>query len=218
MKIISHLVPVTLMVVVLSGWSALAAEVTIPHEFQANTPAVAQEVNDNFTAVKTAVDDNDIPRTLINVMISNSDNSISSTYELLRTVGTFTKSKSNTDLKVTWTGHGRMAGTAGTNFCDFQVRIDGNEPEGTAAGGGGRAVLYTNDSPFSVTAIFREDAAGTHTVSIWVRGSATSCTLNYGNFMQQVFIEEISPIEEVFSSTSINASDKESMVEGIKDK
>lgn len=60
MKNITHLVPVALMVVVLSFWPALAAEVTIPHEFQANTPAVAQEVNDNFTALKDAVDDNDL--------------------------------------------------------------------------------------------------------------------------------------------------------------
>lgn len=215
MKNITHLVPVALMVVVLSFWPALAEEVTIPYEFQANTTAVAQEVNDNFIAVKTAVDDNDVPRTLINYMLSNSDSTISFTYELLRTVGTFTKNKSNTDLKVTWTGHGRMVGTAGANFCDFQVRIDGNEPEGSVTGGG-RAVLYTNNSPFSVTAIFQGDAAGTRTVSIWVRGNATSCTLNYGNFPQQVFIEEISPIEEVSGLTSSEARGDESMVEGVK--
>lgn len=37
---------------------AIAGEVAVPHTFQANTPARASEVNNNFTAVKTAVDDN----------------------------------------------------------------------------------------------------------------------------------------------------------------
>lgn len=38
---------------------ALASDVTIPNTFQSGTPAVAAEVNANFTAVETAVDDND---------------------------------------------------------------------------------------------------------------------------------------------------------------
>jgi hypothetical protein len=37
---------------------ATAAPVTIPNTFTSGTPAVAAEVNANFTAVKTAVDDN----------------------------------------------------------------------------------------------------------------------------------------------------------------
>jgi uncharacterized coiled-coil protein SlyX len=38
---------------------AAAGEVTIPNTFQSGTPAVAAEVNDNFSAVVSAVDDND---------------------------------------------------------------------------------------------------------------------------------------------------------------
>jgi hypothetical protein len=38
--------------------STHAGEVTIPNTFASDTPAVAAEVNANFTAVKTAVDDN----------------------------------------------------------------------------------------------------------------------------------------------------------------
>ncbi|MBA1330858.1 transcriptional regulator, partial [Candidatus Endoriftia persephone str. Guaymas] len=38
--------------------SAIASEVTIPNTFSAGSPAVASEVNANFSAVKTAVDDN----------------------------------------------------------------------------------------------------------------------------------------------------------------
>ncbi len=38
---------------------AYASTVTIPNTFIANTPAVAADVNENFSAVKTSVDDND---------------------------------------------------------------------------------------------------------------------------------------------------------------
>ena len=38
---------------------AFAAPVTVPNNFSSGTPAVAAEVNDNFNAVKTSVDDND---------------------------------------------------------------------------------------------------------------------------------------------------------------
>jgi hypothetical protein len=41
------------------GQNARAGSLTLPHEFQADTKAVAAEVNANFDAVKTAVDDND---------------------------------------------------------------------------------------------------------------------------------------------------------------
>ncbi len=39
--------------------SAYAAQLTIPNTFTANSPAVAADVNTNFTAAKAAVDDND---------------------------------------------------------------------------------------------------------------------------------------------------------------
>ncbi|VAX01251.1 hypothetical protein MNBD_GAMMA21-1979 [hydrothermal vent metagenome] len=41
------------------SYSALAGTVTVPNSFSAGTPAVASQVNNNFAAVKTAVDDND---------------------------------------------------------------------------------------------------------------------------------------------------------------
>ena len=44
---------------------ATAGSVTIPNSFSSGTPAVAAEVNDNFSAVKTAVDDNDSRLTAI---------------------------------------------------------------------------------------------------------------------------------------------------------
>ncbi len=39
---------------------ASAGDLTIPHQFNAGDPAVAAEVNENFTEVEAAVDDNDV--------------------------------------------------------------------------------------------------------------------------------------------------------------
>jgi len=47
------------LVLTLAATTARAGTVTIPNTFSANTTARASEVNDNFSAVKTAVDDND---------------------------------------------------------------------------------------------------------------------------------------------------------------
>ncbi|MDP2274738.1 MAG: tail fiber domain-containing protein [Archangium sp.] len=49
---------VALSTALLAGATALAGNVTLPNTFTPNTPARAAEVNANFTAVKTAVDDN----------------------------------------------------------------------------------------------------------------------------------------------------------------
>ncbi|MDX8382698.1 MAG: hypothetical protein R8M45_01375, partial [Ghiorsea sp.] len=45
--------------ILLSMGSAWAGTLTTPNTFYANTAARAQMINDNFTAAKTAVDDND---------------------------------------------------------------------------------------------------------------------------------------------------------------
>ncbi|MHC4959071.1 MAG: hypothetical protein ACYTGN_11925 [Planctomycetota bacterium] len=49
----------TALVVLFVLEAALAGPVTVPNTFQANTPAVAAEVNANFDAVATAINDND---------------------------------------------------------------------------------------------------------------------------------------------------------------
>ena len=45
-------------VLLLAGAAAWSGDVTVPNTFTAGTPAVAAEVNANFAAVKSAVDDN----------------------------------------------------------------------------------------------------------------------------------------------------------------
>lgn len=53
-RYVRHLLPFLALI-----WtSAQAGDLTIPNTFQANTPAVAAQVNANFNAIETAVDDN----------------------------------------------------------------------------------------------------------------------------------------------------------------
>jgi hypothetical protein len=49
----------TCFIFAISSGTSIAGEVTIPNSFSANSSAVAADVNTNFNAVKTAVDDND---------------------------------------------------------------------------------------------------------------------------------------------------------------
>jgi hypothetical protein len=120
------------------------------------------------------------------------DATITSAYENIRTIGNFTKLYPESDIQLIWLAHGRV----NDGFCEFQLRIDDLKDTGSASTGyelasGGSAVLYTADSPINVTTIFPGLAAGTHEVSIWVRGNAASCILNFGNFGQDVFVKEI---------------------------
>lgn len=51
---------IPIMLILLLGFSSsFAGQVSTPHEFEANTKAVAAEVNENFGAVQSAVNDND---------------------------------------------------------------------------------------------------------------------------------------------------------------
>ncbi len=115
-------------------------------------------------------------------------------YAPLRTVGTFAKSSATTSALLVWSTHVDAAGDPGS-FCDFQLRVDGR-PDIEAEGGGGRAVVYVppgaagGSGTASVAAYFTRVGAGSHTVSIWVRGSARECTENYGNFPRAVLVEE----------------------------
>lgn len=57
-RIISRNILCLLPLLVLMWTSAQAGQLTIPNNFQANTPAVAAHVNANFNAIENAVDDN----------------------------------------------------------------------------------------------------------------------------------------------------------------
>lgn len=57
MKSTAKLMSIASVITIVSGF-AWAGDVTIPNEFSSGSPAVASEVNANFNAVKSAVDDN----------------------------------------------------------------------------------------------------------------------------------------------------------------
>lgn len=116
-------------------------------------------------------------------------------YAPLRTIGTFSKSHAATSLSLLWNTHVDAAGDPGS-FCDFQLRVDGKPDVEDEGGGGGRAVVYVpagaaaGSGTASVAAWFTRVGAGSHTVSVWVRGSARECSENYGNFPRSVLVEE----------------------------
>ena len=121
----------------------------------------------------------------------DSDGTVDGSYELLRTVGNFNKAKASTRVLLTWNAHASTDGS----FCEFQLRIDGRKDTGSTSNNyegdsAGSAVLWGADSPVAVTARFPNLSSGSHSVEIWVRGGATSCSLNRGNFGQQVLVEE----------------------------
>lgn len=120
--------------------------------------------------------------------------SVGASYVQLRTMGGFSKASPNSALVLTWNTHVDALGEPGT-FCDFQLRVDG-KPDTDRDGGGGRAVVYVpsgssgGSSPVTVAALFGRVGAGSHTASVWVRGTARECLENYGNFPRTIIVEE----------------------------
>jgi hypothetical protein len=120
--------------------------------------------------------------------------SVAASYVLLRNMGVFSKTSTNSTVVLTWNTHVDAVGEAGT-FCDFQLRVDG-KPDSDRDGGGGRAVVYVpsgsggGSSPVTVAALFGRIGAGSHTASVWVRGTARECMENYGNFPRSIIVEE----------------------------
>jgi hypothetical protein len=108
---------------------------------------------------------------------------------LLLTAGVFSKVSGATAITATWISHVRGGGGNGSSFCQFELRIDNTVPTGTSAGAGG-AVTYAQDQAVNLTGRWTGLATGSHTVSIWLRGSGVSCMDNPGNFERQVYVVE----------------------------
>ena len=174
------------LVVALGASAYVIAAVTFS-DFAGGTTISASEMNAKLNALKAAVNTN-ITRLEYNGTLT--DSTVTPTYESFRTVGTFNKVAADTAIELTWNSHLTMVGTV---VCDFQVRINDTAAGSTGLSGpSGRAVLQTSAAPVSVTQYFAGLPAGSHTVSIWVRGvSATSCTENSGNYTRTVFVKEV---------------------------
>jgi hypothetical protein len=127
---------------------------------------------------------------------SATDNTVTGgAFEQLRAVGSFSKASATSRVKLTWNGHIRGTGVIATDwFCDFQLRVDGAQPPSN----GGRAVLYAsggiqNDATAGDTTFFNALAAGSHAITIWVRGAGTTltCEINHGDLPDEIFVEEM---------------------------
>jgi hypothetical protein len=144
-------------------------------------------------------DDRYLPAiTVLSYSGSNTEASPVGTYELIRTVGNVTKASADTTLQLDWTAHHQYVGTDNSDFCQYQLRIDGLANDGDSGTGfqldqEGTVASYSANSPISASAMFQGLAVGSHAVQIYVRGSATSCILNRGNFNQQVVVTEFRP-------------------------
>jgi hypothetical protein len=129
----------------------------------------------------------------------NDDGTVGFTYEKIFDVGTFAKVHAGSDVEIAWSDSGEMIGSAG-NFCHWQIRVDdltdtGRSDISYSGVDGGNAVAYataaTSYDVLFTKAVFSGLTAGNHTVSIWLRGDATSCDLNNGSFGHDVIVTEL---------------------------
>jgi len=183
-----------------------AGEVALPNTFSANTPAIADEVNANFTAVKTAVDDNNVQigntislvqkKGLIDYQLSRATNisynqEVTNTFINIGTLYTFTKTEDDSVVEVQFDGYLKAVITAGSGAA-FQIRIDDNPASSLIympIKGTGTLEAYRSQS-----LIFPSLNTGTHTVSMWARcvsGTCSSVTVNSGGWGGSLLIKEL---------------------------
>jgi hypothetical protein len=131
-------------------------------------------------------------------------------FELIRTVGNFTKQRAGSTLRLDWSAHSTRA--AGL-FCHYQLRIDGRANDGDNAVNyqgdqEGNVVSYSLDESVATFAEFAAVPAGVHTVQIYLRSlGGSTCTLNFGNFNQQVVVEEYQAAATSAFSADTGSSD-----------
>jgi hypothetical protein len=122
---------------------------------------------------------------------SSGDTTVQSLYELHRVVGSFTKVSDGTAIIVDWNAH---ADKSASGFCEWQVRISGLKDNGNGdinyENAGAGTVVYGTDETISVHGVFTDVRAGVNTVELWLRGSASFCNLNSGDFGQTVIVTE----------------------------
>jgi hypothetical protein len=114
------------------------------------------------------------------------DNSPTTTFTQLGVVGNFTKDRAASDIILMWNGTvSRLDFPFATNFCEFQLRIDGDSDGTGRARPVGEALTSV-----SVSAMFTGLAAGSHSVSIYSRGDAASCRVNFGIVPETIIVTE----------------------------
>jgi hypothetical protein len=112
------------------------------------------------------------------------------TPSLIRTIGSFTKLNAGTAVEVTWNSLQRNIGAPANNtFCQWQVRIDGAVATGLDSSNSG-AVMYGEHAPVLIHDRWTGLSAGTHTISIWLRGGGGQCTDTWFGFEASTLVVE----------------------------
>jgi hypothetical protein len=131
-------------------------------------------------------------RTVLNYTTIAEASNPPTTPQQLRVVGTFTKVSAATDIELVWNSHVAGAGDSPIEGCNFHVRVNGTASPPDDLG----AVISVGQglNPVSTTNLFTTLGAGTHTVSIWVRGlGASRCIENPGGYSRRVIVTEYQP-------------------------
>ncbi len=126
---------------VLVSIGANAAELTIPNTFVANTPAVASEVNGNFGAVETAVDDNNARIAALEATIASLQSTVNSLNSRLTSV------ENNTVLELDGLlGYSEFNGYPTAEFTGVNLQINNGIGSTTSGNGLGNIIIGYNEA------------------------------------------------------------------------
>jgi hypothetical protein len=176
------------------------AQVTIPNTFSAGSTISATEMNQNFTALKNAVDPLQVSNYTafsgLNISSVTVNTATAGLYTKLGT-GTLTFTKLRADTKLEVQVHSRFgAGTfaGGAPGIIFQARVDDVASALAQTQG---AITTSGVTDFlSFFAVFPGLAAGSHTVSLWattfIAGtSSTGVLVDPGGFFGGIVVKEL---------------------------
>lgn len=153
-----------------------AGEANVPNQFLPNTIAQSAQVNANFSALATRITANVPVRTRIEYT-THGEVGPSGGFSQLHSLGTFVKQQADTDIILDWHSDVRANQSSSEAFAQFQIRIDGVADSAGTTGPYwhcGQSSSGQVHGFVSQRAIFRGLAVGTHTISVYVRGSAVT--------------------------------------------
>ena len=170
-----------------------AGDASVPNTFVNGTTAQATQVNANFQALADQITANVPRRTRLeyNLKAQGTTSVLVLTWTKLRTFGTFTKYRNDTDVIVDLHTSVWVNGVS----AQCQIRID--DVADVATNGGMQVKLVSGSVPVqqsaSTKSIFKGLAAGARTVSLWMRsidGGNVAVSENEDQMDRTVFIEE----------------------------
>jgi hypothetical protein len=180
------------------GIGATAAAVSPPKLFVAGTSPILRIADGNEAAGKVLVSDasgnatwKDSSRYAVSGNLNNASGTATVAPQKLGDYVTFTKASAESTIEVrmnTRASSGTFSG--GATGVLFEVRID----DATTSLNNAAAIQSTNTIDFlTVYAVFQSLAAGTHTVSVWIRtnaGASSAVGLDPGGWGGRIIVKE----------------------------